>query len=196
MLIGYARVSTDDQSLALQIQALERVGCDRIYTDQGVSGGITSRPGLDRALGRLRAGDKLVVWRLDRLGRSLPHLIQVLDRLGRRKVLFHSLSEGIDTNSSGGRLVFHIMAALAEFERALISERTRAGLAAARMEGKVLGRRPALSSDQCRQAHQLLKQEHWSLLAVASHFGVHPRTVKRRLANYAKLCEEEGAGHG
>lgn len=196
MLIGYARVSTDDQSLALQIQALERVGCDRIYTDQGVSGGITSRPGLDRAMGRLRAGDKLVVWRLDRLGRSLPHLIQLLDRLGRRQVLFHSLSEGIDTNSSGGRLVFHIMAALAEFERALISERTRAGLAAARMEGKVLGRRPALSCDQCRQAHQLLQQERWSLLAVASHFGVHPRTVTRRLANYAKLCEEQGGGPG
>jgi DNA invertase Pin-like site-specific DNA recombinase len=130
--IGYARVSTDEQNLSLQIDALKAVGCEKIFSDQGISGSLASRPNLNRALRTLRPGDKLVVWRLDRLGRSLVNLIQLLDQLGEKGVRFHSLNENIDTTSSGGRLVFHMMAALAEFERTLISERTRAGMAAAR----------------------------------------------------------------
>ncbi|WBO58473.1 recombinase family protein [Acidocella sp. MX-AZ03] len=138
--IGYARVSTDEQNLSLQIDALKAVGCEKIFSDQGISGSLASRPNLNRALRTLRPGDKLVVWRLDRLGRSLVNLIQLLDQLGEKGVRFHSLNENIDTTSSGGRLVFHMMAALAEFERTLISERTRAGMAAARAKGKHVGR--------------------------------------------------------
>ncbi|TBV76401.1 recombinase family protein [Pseudoxanthomonas winnipegensis] len=135
MIIGYVRVSTEDQNLDLQIQALQRLGCARIYQDRGVSGATRSRPGLDKLMARLKPGDTLAVWRLDRLGRSLPHLVQMLEALGDRGVAFHSLTENIDTSTSGGRLVFHFMAALAEFERTLISERTRAGLASARLAG-------------------------------------------------------------
>jgi DNA invertase Pin-like site-specific DNA recombinase len=117
MQIGYARVSTEEQSLALQIDALEKAGCENIFTDQGISGCLAVRPGLTKTLKALKTGDKLVVWRLDRLGRSLINLIKLLDQLGRRNIKFQSISENIDTNSSGGRLIFHMMAALAEFER-------------------------------------------------------------------------------
>ncbi|WP_084169979.1 recombinase family protein [Paraburkholderia ferrariae] len=182
MIIGYARVSTDEQNLTLQIQALEKAGCVRIYSDHGISGSLMSRPGLDRALRRIKPGGKLVVWRLDRLGRSLPHLVRLLDQLGRRDVLFQSITEHIDTNSSGGRLIFHVMAALAEFERALISERTRAGMAAARAEGRRLGRRPSLDTGQCQEASRLLDAEGWTTRQVADHFHVHPRTLRRLVA--------------
>lgn len=179
--IGYARVSTEDQSLALQIQALERLGCEKIFTDHGVSGALHSRQGLDRALVSLRAGDKLVVWRLDRLGRSLSHLVTLLEKLGRRHVRFQSVTENIDTSSAGGRLVFHMMAALAEFERSLISERTRAGMAAARAQGRRMGRQPSLTAAQCHEAQRLMREEHWALAKAAHHFGVHPRTLLRHL---------------
>ncbi|WP_150661675.1 recombinase family protein [Pandoraea sputorum] len=181
MMIGYARVSTDDQNLTLQILALEAAGCVRIYTDHGLSGSLASRPGLDRALRRLKPGGKLVVWRLDRLGRSLPHLIHVLDQLGRRNVRFHSITEHIDTSSCGGRLIFHMMAALAEFERGLISERTRAGMAAARAEGKHVGRRPSLTPDQCREAQALMTDRGWTASDTAAHYGIHPKTLQRLL---------------
>ncbi|WP_343725266.1 recombinase family protein [Herbaspirillum huttiense] len=193
MIIGYARVSTEDQNLDLQILALRKVGCDYIYEDMGVSGASTDRPGLLRLLKRLRPGDTLAVWRLDRLGRSLSHLIRILENLNRRGISFHSISEHIDTSSSGGRLVFHMMAALAEFERALISERTRAGLAAAKAEGKRVGRRPRLSSHQVAQARQLLDEEKWRPVDVAAHLGVHPITLKRHLAATAKLHAEKCA---
>lgn len=179
--IGYARVSTEEQSLDLQTQALERAGCEKIYTDHGVSGATHSRHGLDRALAALRTGDKLVVWRLDRLGRSLSHLVQLLEKLGRRKVRFHSVTENIDTTSSGGRLVFHMMAALAEFERSLISERTRAGMAAARAQGRHMGRQPSLTRMQCDEARRLMREERWTPAETAAHFGVHPRTLLRHL---------------
>ncbi|VVE82968.1 recombinase family protein [Pandoraea sputorum] len=182
MMIGYARVSTEDQNLDLQIQALKRLGCDKVFTDHGVSGSATSRPGLERAMTRLKPGDKLVVWRLDRLGRSLAHLVRLLESLGRRDILFQSLTEHIDTSSSGGRLVFHMMAALAEFERSLISERTRAGMAAARANGKHLGRRPLLSPEQVGYARSLLDDGTTSTHEVALQLGVHPRTVTRMLA--------------
>lgn len=179
--IGYARVSTDDQNLDLQLQALRSAACDRIFTDRGISGAQGSRPGLDQALAYLRPGDKLVVWRLDRLGRSLTNLITLLDQLGSRKVRFHSLCEQVDTATSGGRLVFHMIAALAEFERSLISERTRAGMAAARARGVHIGRAPALNDQQCRQAIGMIRTGQ-PLRAVACAMGVHPRTLQRRLS--------------
>jgi Resolvase, N terminal domain len=136
MLIGYARISTFDQTLALQQDALTAAGCEHIYTDT-VSGSVTNRPGLTQALSHLRSGDTLVVWRLDRLGRSLPHLIETVRQLQDRGVGFRSLQEHIDTTTSGGKLVFHVFGALAEFERDLIRERTHAGLVAARARGRL-----------------------------------------------------------
>jgi DNA invertase Pin-like site-specific DNA recombinase len=130
-LIGYGRVSIASQDLALQRDALERAGCGRIYADTG-SGSIRHRPELDACFDYLRAGDTLVVWRLDRLGRSLRHLIETIGELERREIGFRSLTEGLDTTTAAGRLTMHIFAALAEFERALVVERTRAGLEAAR----------------------------------------------------------------
>jgi len=140
-LIGYARVSTHEQTLDLQLDALNGVGCRRIFHDMA-SGVNTDRPGLDEALAFVRPGDTLVVWRLDRLGRSLGHLIEVVAALEARGIGFRSLEDPIDTSTSGGKLVFQIFGALAEFERNLIRERTLAGLAAARTRGKTGGRRP------------------------------------------------------
>lgn len=140
MFIGYARVSTDEQSVDLQIDALKRAGCERIFRDNDYSGALKSRPALDDALDYLEPGDTLVTWRLDRLGRSLSHLISLVADLERRGVAFRSLSEAIDTSTASGRLQFHMMGALAEFERALISERTKAGMAAARSRGVQFGR--------------------------------------------------------
>ncbi len=140
MLIGYARVSTDEQSVDLQIDALQRAGCEPIFRDTGFSGVLRSRPALDDAIACLGPGDTLVTWRLDRLGRSLSHLISLVNDLEKRGIAFKSLSEAIDTSTAGGRLQFHMMGALAEFERALISERTKAGMAAARLRGVQLGR--------------------------------------------------------
>src|SRR5256714_13562674 len=139
MLIGYARVSTTDQTLHLQKDALEKIGCTKIFTDTA-SGAQTERKGLEEALEFLREGDTLVVWRLDRLGRSLKHLLETITTLNTRKIGFKSLTESIDTTTSNGRLIFNIFASLAEFERDLIRERTKAGLAAARARGRVGGR--------------------------------------------------------
>src|SRR3954468_10749744 len=139
MLIGYARISTDDQNLDLQRDALTKAGCEQIYTDR-VSGTKATRPGLREALSHLRSGDTLVVWRLDRLGRSLRHLIDTITDLQQRDVGFRSLQEQIDTTMPGGKLIFHIFGALAEFERDLIRQRTLAGLAAARARGHAGGR--------------------------------------------------------
>ncbi|NTX29908.1 recombinase family protein [Burkholderia pyrrocinia] len=181
MIVGYARVSTDEQNLELQIDALTRSGCETIHTDQGVSGADFSRPGLDAALTTLSAGDTLMVWRLDRLGRSLSKLIDLVTHLERREIQFSSIMESINTNSPSGVLIFHLMAALAQFERSLISERTRAGIAAARARGKPIGRKRALDDEQRAQALRLLKQN--SITDVAARFKVHPRTLKRILAN-------------
>jgi DNA invertase Pin-like site-specific DNA recombinase len=139
MLIGYARVSTVDQTLALQQDALTKAGCEKIFTDT-VSGSVAERPGLAEALNFARSGDTLVVWRLDRLGRNLRHLIDTVNTLKKRDVQFRSLQEQVDTSTSGGKLVFHLFGMLAEFERDLIRERTQAGLAAARARGRVGGR--------------------------------------------------------
>jgi len=144
MLIGYARVSTTDQTLNLQMDALEKIGCSKIFTDTA-SGAKAQRLGLEEALDYVREGDTLVVWRLDRLGRSLKHLIDTITDLNNRKIGFKSITENIDTTTSGGKLIFHIFGALAEFERDIIRERTNAGLLAARARGH-LGGRPKVST--------------------------------------------------
>ena len=150
-LIGYARASTPDQKLSLQHDALERAGCDRVFDDQA-SGTRTDRPGLAEALAYLRAGDTLVVWKLDRLGRSMSHLIEKIGELATRGIGFRSLTENIDTTTPGGMLVFNIFGSLAQFERDLIRERTQAGLRAARERGSKGGRRPVVTPDKLRKA--------------------------------------------
>ena len=150
-LIGYARVSTPDQKLSLQHDALKRAGCERVFDDQA-SGARTDRPGLAEALVYLRAGDTLVVWKLDRLGRSMSHLIDKIGELASRGIGFRSLTENIDTTTPGGMLVFNIFGSLAQFERDLIRERTQAGLRAARERGSKGGRRPVVTPDKLRKA--------------------------------------------
>ena len=154
MKLGYARVSTLHQDEALQHDALRQAGCDRIYADKA-SGKLESRPGLDDLLAHARAGDTVVVWRLDRLGRSLKHLIEVVADLEHRGVAFQSLTEAIDTSTSGGRLVFHVFASLAEFEAGIIRERTLAGLAAARARGRTGGRPTVWTPEKQRTAHSM-----------------------------------------
>jgi DNA invertase Pin-like site-specific DNA recombinase len=155
MKYGYARVSTDDQKTDLQVAALKKAGCRHIFTDTA-SGSDSKRPELTRCLASLRAGDTLIVWKLDRLGRSLSHLVAVLSDLQVRGVAFLSLTEAIDTQNAAGRLLGHMLAALAEFERSLIVERTQAGLKAAKRRGVKLGRKPSLSDNQLHHARELL----------------------------------------
>jgi DNA invertase Pin-like site-specific DNA recombinase len=178
MLIGYARVSTLDQTLALQQDALRAAGCEQLYTDT-VSGSVTERPGLTQALSHLRAGDTLVVWRLDRLGRSLPHLIETVGQLQERGVGFRPLEEQIDTTTSGGKLVFHVFGALAEFERDLIRERTHAGLQAARARGRLFGRPKLLSPQQIKQLQSLAKDEQNTVTEICQTLGISRATYYR-----------------
>lgn len=178
--LGYARVSTEDQNLDLQVRALELHGCDHIVTDKGQSGSRFERPGLNRVLRALREGDTLVVWRLDRLGRSLKHLIETVDRLKERGVHFASLQEAIDTSSAGGNLIFQIMGALAEFERKLIIERTNAGLAASKARGVKGGRRRTITAEKLTQARNLIEAGA-SVAAAAKAIGVGRTTLYREL---------------
>lgn len=177
--IGYARVSTHEQCLDLQLIALRQAGCGRIETDHGVSGSRQSRPGLNQLLENLKQGDTLVVWRLDRLGRSLSHLLSLISDLRARGIHFESLTELIATGSPSGMFMFQMIGALAEFERALISERTRAGVAAARMRGQRLGRPRLLDDTQLELARTLLA--YISEADVARHLGVHRRTLRNNL---------------
>lgn len=177
---GYARVSTGDQDARLQHDALIAAGCYRIFTDTA-SGSLESRPELDKLLDQLRPGDTLVVWRLDRLGRSIRHLIDQLASLQERGVAFRSLQENIDTSSSGGKLVFHIFASLAEFERDLVRERTHAGLQAARARGRVGGRPPLLNGDKLRTARKLYEQKDMTVAQIGEVLGVSRSTVYRAL---------------
>jgi DNA invertase Pin-like site-specific DNA recombinase len=179
MLIGYARISTTDQTFALQQDALKAAGCEKIFTDTA-SGSRTDRPGLSVALEFVRAGDTLVVWRLDRLGRSLVHLIQSIKDLHGRGVQFKSLQEQLDTGTSGGKLVFHVFGALAEFERDLIRERTMAGLAAARARGRRGGRR-RLSDEKVRQLRTLAADRTNSVRAICRTLGISRATFYRYL---------------
>ncbi|KQZ26516.1 hypothetical protein ASD50_03665 [Mesorhizobium sp. Root552] len=181
MKIGYARVSTDEQNLDMQLQALKAAGCDRIYEDRGVSGAATTRPGLRRAMKALRAGDVLIVWRLDRLGRSLPHLIDIIAGLNGKEVGLQSLREQIDTTSPAGRFYLHMLAALAEFERELIRDRTIAGMAAARIRGVRLGRPRKLSPQQVKSARKQIANGE-KLAVAAESLGVSGLTLRRALA--------------
>jgi DNA invertase Pin-like site-specific DNA recombinase len=180
MRIGYARVSTDEQNLRLQLDALRDAGCERVYRDDGISAVARERPGLRRAIKRLKPGDVLVVWKLDRLGRSLAHLIEVITGLRDDGVGFHSLSEAIDTTTPGGRLIFHVMGALAEFERELIAERTRAGMSAAKRAGVRLGRPPKLTSSQLVEAGRRISRG-ISAARVAASLDVSTTTLKRAI---------------
>src|SRR4051794_16039125 len=171
MLIGYARVSTEDQHLDLQRDALEKAGCEQIYTDQ-VSGTKAERKGLTEALSHLRPGDTLVVWRLDRLGRSLRHLIDTVTDLQQRGIGFKSLTESIDTTTSSGKLVFHIFGALAEFEREIIRERTQAGLQAARARGRNGGRPKKLTKKQIEMLQHLAADKKHSVKEICQTRGI------------------------
>lgn len=171
MLVGYARVSTHDQDPALQLDALERAGCDRVYTETA-SGTQRDRPELRAALDYMRPGDTLVVWRLDRLARSMKQLIETVEGLESREVGFRSITESIDTTTSGGKLIFHIFGALAEFERSIIQERTYAGLSAARARGRTGGRPPALTEKDKAAAVALLRDPDIPVKEVARRLGV------------------------
>lgn len=177
MTFGYARVSTTGHDDALQLDALEQAGCHRILTDRA-SGAASSRPALDELLDMARRGDALVIWRLDRLGRSLCHLLEVVGDLEQRGVALRSLTENIDTSSPAGRLVFHTFGALAEFERDLIRERTKAGLAAARARGRVGGRPTVWTQEQREQAQRMLADGK-TVSTVAQVLGVSRASVYR-----------------
>lgn len=178
--IGYARVSTDDQNLNLQRDALHKAGCDVIY-EESVSGKSANRPELDNCRKALRKGDTLVVWRLDRLGRSLPDLVHIVGDLEQTGVAFESLTEKIETSSAAGRLVFHVFAALSEFERNLIRERTQAGLAAARARGRSGGRKPKLDASQMREIKALLRDPTIPVGDVAKKYGVSRTTLYKHI---------------
>ena len=180
MRIGYARVSTQDQSADLQVDALRQAGCEEIFVEK-VSGTRTDRPKLEECLRMLRADDKLVVWRLDRLGRSLQHLVGTVSDLEARCIGFESLNEKIDTGSAGGKLIFHLFGGLAEFESNLNSERTKAGLLAARARGRKGGRRPKLSKADVRMAVAMLRDPQISKTETAQHFGVTRVTLNQAL---------------
>jgi len=178
MLIGYARVSTQDQTLALQQDALTKEGCSKIFTDTA-SGATTERHGLTEALSYVRTGDTLVVWRLDRLGRSLKDLIERITQLQARNIGFKSLTENIDTTTSGGKLIFHIFGALAEFERELIRERTQAGLNAARARGRTGGRPKALSGQKVAMAQKLYQDKSNTIGAICKTLNISRATLYR-----------------
>lgn len=168
MLIGYARVSTDEQSLQLQIDALKKVKCKRIFTDKA-SGSRKVRPGLEEAISHLREGDTLVVWKLDRLGRTVKGLVDLVEQLDDEKINFRSLTDNIDTTTTAGRFFFHVMASLAQMERELTLERTKAGLAAARKLGRIGGRKRAMTDSKIKSAKRLLAE------------GMPPKEVARDL---------------
>ncbi len=177
MLIGYARVSTGEQDLALQIDALEKAGCEKIFTDKA-SGAASERPGLDEALAFLRPGDTLVVWKLDRLGRTVKKLIELVESLSERKVQFQALTDAIETATPAGRFFFHVMSALAQMERELIAERTQAGLAAARSRGRTGGRPRKMTESKLDSARKLLAAG-TNPKDVAATLGVSSKTLYR-----------------
>jgi DNA invertase Pin-like site-specific DNA recombinase len=179
-LLGYARVSTTDQHPQLQVDALELAGCYRVFTEIA-SGARADRPTLERVLDQLRPGDTLVVWKLDRLGRSLRHLVDTVTGLADRGVGFRSLQEAIDTTTPGGKLVFHVFAALAEFERDLIRERTSAGLAAARARGRHGGRPSVLAGHKLQVAQEMHRSGQYTVAAIATTLGVSRASIYRHL---------------
>ena len=180
MIIGYARVSTQDQNPELQLDALSHAGCEQIFHEK-MTGTSKERPELSLCLRTLRSGDTLVVWRMDRLARSLKDLVEIIDDLHQRGIGFKSLTEAIDTTSSSGKLIFHIFGALAEFEHSLIIERTKAGLAAARARGRKGGRRHAMSDSDVKKAAAMLADPMMTKAEVAEHFKVNRGTLNTSL---------------
>lgn len=180
MLVGYARVSTQEQNLSLQLDALKSAGCEKIFTEKA-SGAQRDRPELMAALSYMRNGDILVVWKLDRLARSIKQLIETIEKLESHKMGFKSLTEEINTTTSGGKLIFHIFASLAEFERAIIKERTMAGLLAAKRLGRKGGRPSSLKENDLIVAKALLKDENITVEDVAKRLSVSPATLYRHI---------------
>jgi DNA invertase Pin-like site-specific DNA recombinase len=189
MLVGYARVSTQDQNLDLQLDALNEIGCENIFTEKA-SGAQRERPELIAALNYMRKGDTLVVWKLDRLARSLKQLIETVEKLEARGMGLRSLTEAIDTTTSGGRLIFHIFGSLAEFERSIIKERTLAGLSAARRLGRRGGRPSALKAEDLVAAKALLKDANITVEDVAKRLSVAPSTLYRYLPGGRSSIED------
>ncbi|MGZ8157612.1 MAG: recombinase family protein [Methylobacter sp.] len=180
MLVGYARVSTQDQNPALQLDALKAAGCEKLFVEKA-SGAQRDRPELLAALDYVRAGDSLVVWKLDRLARSLKQLIETVELLESRSIGLRSLTEAIDTTTAGGKLVFHVFGALAEFERSIIRERTKAGLDAAHARGKKGGRPPALVAKDLAAAKAMLSDPEITMEEVAKRLKVAPSTLYRHM---------------
>ncbi len=178
MIIGYYRVSTDDQETALQVNALEKAGCEKLYSDQGFSGRTFNRPALQGALKNLQEGDTLIVWKLDRLGRSIVDLMHLLNDLRTKDVAFVSLTEGIDTNTAGGRMFYGMLAVFAEYEADTIAERTRAGLAAAIKRGVKLGRPSALTIHQ-EELVRKMHQDGESMKELSRTFDVNYNVIRR-----------------
>ncbi|MEP5610889.1 MAG: recombinase family protein [Cyclobacteriaceae bacterium] len=192
MKVGYARVSTQDQKLELQINELEKHGCEKIFREKRSA--IKERPELDKLLGHLRSGDVVVVWKLDRLGRSLRHLIDLVAQFGEMEVDFVSLSDNIDTTTAQGRLIFNIFASFAEFERELISERTKAGLKAAKERGRVGGRKPGLTDEaktKAWAAHQLYENGEMPISSILKQLNVSRATLYRYLEWAKKNLEDK-----
>jgi DNA invertase Pin-like site-specific DNA recombinase len=196
MLVGYARISTTDQTLSLQQDALGRAGCERIFTDTA-SGAKADRPGLEEAVEYVRSGDTLIVWKLDRLGRSLPHLIETVKQLEQRGIGFRSLTEQIDTTTSGGTLIFHVFGALAEFERNLIRERTMAGLASARARGRNGGHPRAAGLNDAKKvalAQRLYEDKTNTIVDICQTLRVSRATLYRYLNTSKQQHAEKGGG--
>jgi DNA invertase Pin-like site-specific DNA recombinase len=184
--IGYARVSTDDQNLDMQRDALKAANCSVIY-EETASGKGTARPELEQCRKALRPGDTLIVWRLDRLGRSLPDLVQIVAELEQKGIGFESITERIETGSAAGKLVFHVFAALAEFERNLIRERTNAGLAAARARGRAGGRKPKLDEKDVKEIRALWRDKSIPVADIARRYGVSRTTLYKHLDGPASM---------
>ncbi len=190
MLVGYARVSTQDQKTGLQIDALEASGCSKIFVEKA-SGAQRDRHELAAALDYMRSGDTLVVWKLDRLARSMKQLIETVEGLDSRGIGFRSVTEAIDTTTAGGKLVFHIFGALAEFERSIIRERTKAGLEAARARGKTGGRPPKLTEADLKAAKAMLQDPSITVAEVARQLRVSPATLYRHMPAARSTKQEQ-----
>jgi DNA invertase Pin-like site-specific DNA recombinase len=184
MLIGYARISTSEQDTKAQVAALRSSGCELVFREKA-SGGRWERPELHKLLGQLRKGDVLVVWKLDRLSRSLRDVLTIMERLQEKKAGFRSLTEAVDTTTPAGRMLMQMVGSFAEFERAMLKQRTKAGLDAAREEGRIGGRRPKLKPQQQQEIVKLVKRGKKTAADAARLFGVHPATVSRLLQRIA-----------
>ncbi len=190
MLIGYARVSTNDQETATQVAALKAAGCERIYREKA-SGGRWDRPELHRLLDQLRKRDVLVVWKLDRLSRSLRDVLTIMERLGEVEAGFRSLTEAIDTTTPAGRMMMQMVGAFAEFERSMLRERTKAGLDSARREGRIGGRRPKLTPQQQAEITRMVSRGEKTAADAARLFKIHPATVSRLLSQARLAAAKE-----